>query len=261
MSDKKYYYDTKVTYNYKKNRKLTTTTFRSKEGNVSSSWSKVKESKISYKGFIAGLFLVSTIMIFGTYFFNKGFNSSITDTLYNETIVNNINGVDYSYDVSYVDYDYTKKLEQLQGLRNVFSLEDFNNEESQLDLLRVPNPDFFSEGGKYSDDTYIINQMVNVDKVCHLQWARFEIGDQGYQYYYLYLDVPVLPDKYLPTYNNYVNSNNVVSWVDYQKSILDSGDYWYDDLVYYLKILNAPFIWLANIIYDVGVVVSFITLW
>lgn len=221
----------------------------------------VKSKEKRFTSDIVGFcFVMSLILLLGSLFFGGGFNSVIISTEVNQTISNNINGVDYDYNINYVNYDYSQKLNQLQSLRNVFTLDDFVNEESEIDLLRVPNPEFFMEGAKYHDDSYIIGKMID-EGVVTITPGRFEIDGQGYSYYYLHLDTLFVPKEYKMVYNNYVNSNNVVSWVDYQMRLINEGDMWYDDIVYAFKVIHAPIIWIANFLYDLGVLVAFIVVW
>lgn len=223
-------------------------------------YGKRKNNPESSSRLVSGLFILSLILFYSSYFFTGYINSSITSTKVEETITNELNGVEYEYYLTYYDYDYTKKISQLESLRNVFTLESFNNNDDDVALLRVPDPAFFLEGAKYHDDSYIIGKMIE-EGLVHLQQSRFEVGSQGYSYYYLYADVIVIPREYYYTYQNYVNSSNVLSWVDYQKRLINEGEQWYYDIVKAIKIINAPLIWISNFIYDLGVIVNFIVNW
>lgn len=213
----------------------------------------------------SSLFKFSLVLIFGSMFFSNGvngFNSVKTDSnTKTEYITNNINGTNYEYRVHSSNYDYTTKLNQLQGLRNVFDLNVIEEEEkNELSLLRVPNPEFFMNGGKYQDDADIVGEMVYYN-VISLVYDSFEVDNQTYSYYYMRLNSLSVPEEYSLTFNSYVNSNNVISWVTYQKSILGEDEQWYDDLVKAIKLLNAPIIWTSNLCYDIGVIINFLVNW
>lgn len=221
---------------------------------------KEKRQKINTGFTLFGkLFMIAIILLFGGYFFNGGFNAQVQATEVNTTITNELNGVNYDYNVKYVDYDYTDKLNQLSLLKNVFDLSPTSSVATSS--LIVP-----SEGNKLTGPLYMqwIQGNILIKKYTFTDLVTNEEVTINYLSYTLGFKIASLVDPELNRqYERYVNIGNLSDYINlnYTRETNELQPKVLTIILRVLTYLNAPIIWFGNFMYDLGVIINFIVEW
>lgn len=248
-----------VTYDKRNHRKTTYRKYRDKNGRKITT---IKSRKTVSSSLVGGCFIIALCMILGTFFFNGYFDVAITNTEVNETIENDIN--DTTYNVQYVDYDYTKKLEQLSGLKNVFTVYDLESvARSNLYVPGVDDPNYdindypsilaLLATGDLEIKTYTFIDIEGQQKtVNYLYWAPIFAP--------VILISPGLSDELDDFVNkrNYKDYVNLVYGIDLETNPTDKV---YSFMYRFFTFMNAPLDWLYNFVYDLGVLIAFVVNW
>lgn len=204
------------------------------------------------------LFMIALILLFGGYFFNGGFNAQVQATEVNTIITNELNGVDYDYNIKYVDYDYTNKLNQLSLLRNVFDTSPINSVASSS--LIVPNgnnltPSLIAQNlaGNLVVKQYIFTDLLSNEEVS-INYLSYNLGFK----IAMWVNPQLQRD-----YEKYVNIGNLSDYINlnYSRETNELQPKVLTIILRVLTYLNAPIIWLGNFMYDLGVIINFIVSW
>lgn len=246
-----------VTYDKRNHRKTTYKKYRDVNGRKITT---IKSRKTASSSLVGGCFIISLCLILGTFFFNGYFNIAITNTEVNEVIENDIN--DTTYQIQYVDYDYTHKLEQLSGLKNVFTV---------YDLESIARSNLYEPGksGDVINDYPRILGLLATGDLEIKTYSFIDIEGQERSVNYLYwapifapviLVSPGLADELDDFVNkrNYKDYVNLVYGVDMETTPIDKV---YSYMYRFFTFMNAPLDWLYNFVYDLGVLIAFIVNW
>lgn len=220
------------------------------------------------------LFMVSISLLLGSFFFNGFFGRNILSTV-TETVVVDSPYLenDIQYRIKASNYDYTQKLTQLSGLRNIFSLNDFAEDDKYYEyqsLKRLPSVTFDYDTFPYVQDRDAIKTLLDNNILTIVTYVDSEITYPNHiNNFRREMAVDDIPKEYLniyyTIYDNYVNNYYIyqtgyVEW--YKENILNlSIEEWYEPILRIIRVLNAPFIWTSNLLHDLGVITNFIVNW
>lgn len=222
---------------------------------------KSKEKRFT-SDIVAFCFIASLTLLLGGFFFEGYFNTAITSTKVENVITNNINGVEYDYNVKYVEYDYTKKLNQLSNLKNVFDNSSIQTV-ANMNLLEPTIDDYDIS------DYPLVETGILTNKIVIRTYEYIGVDNVSYEVKYLSWDVfqgavMYLIPGYYEEVNQFVNEKNYKDYANLKYGIdldLSVYDQVFNFIYRFFTFLNAPLQWLYNFIYDLGVLIGFITIW
>ena len=224
---------------------------------------KTFKEKLKFGSSLFGKVLIVAIcLFFGGYFFSGGFNSQVVSTQKESVIINELNGIDYDYNVKYVDYDYTTKLNQLSALKNVFTLEEYD----------TYNPNELLEYKSYlslSIQSYINMGLIKVNTIS-FEDSLGNVIDLDYLQARGFFKIMYRVDPNniaVREFDRFVNNYNLSNYIALKygnndittfEGVINNVWSWFYRV---FTILNAPIIWLGNFIYDIGVLIGFVFNW
>lgn len=239
-------------------------------------------------GIVGPLFKVALSVVIASFIFtgawdNRFINTqeeiNTTDYLYEQT--NGQLDLKYDYNIKYINYDWTTKLNQLSGLRNIFDISLFSwydNEVSLKTSYTFNNSDYTEEDNldftinksgpiyDYLYDSYsqspAIKYLIDNDYlvISSLSYDDDWLGNALSSFSYLGVTQSYYDDLMSLKYDSLLNGfllskDNLIDYRVYQR---DKESFFNDNLLNYLV---APITIGVNLFYDIGVIISFIVSW
>lgn len=244
-------------------------------------------------GVVGPLFKFSLAVVIGSYIFTGAWDNKLKNNTHNVPIVNETKVIEYdsnnqamivdksfTYNVKFVNYNWLNKINQLNGLKNVFDIDlftdydgiefdkiyyTFNHEDyTELDYENYKN---YRTGPIYDYlySSYSINPTIkylldnDYIEIFSLEYDSTLFGKPLKSFSFLYFNKSYYDDKLFYTYDSnlsvYLNYNDNIN--DFALALKDKK-FGADDIV---NIIVAPATITRNIFYDIGVILSFIVSW
>lgn len=214
----------------------------------------ISKKSVSWS-FLKGVFLVSLVVLIGSYFLSGYFDSRYTLNEAKKEFKYQciIDGEDSEcgYNLSYVSYDWSFKLSQLSTLKNIFTpliISEVNGQD--LSFLRTLD-DFNTYAGiKYfvnsNDGESIIirpNLYEEIPLIFYHPVVQVYESDAG---------------KWISSHYYINDSFDLVRRIDNINDVYGSEDNFFRDFV---NVMTFPLAMFSNLIYDLGVLVNFVINW
>lgn len=203
------------------------------------------------KKFIILLFSFSLVICFGAYFLLQHVPDNVQDT---EIVGDN--------ELTYFDYDFTKKIEQLNNFRSIFTL-DTIYPTAPSDLM---TPVAITGYPALDEQIQRLNIVINSIDISYVDNGETVITTIKYYDYTALGKLAIFfnPEGIGDPLSKYINVDNLQSYlfdvysIEYDSDLTTKVLYAFDKLFTYLSV---PLKWVYNFIYDIYVFLQILVIW